>query len=254
MPWNFYDGSGNLLLSFDNIAVSQLANGTDGELITWDAAGAPTTVATGTSGQVLTSNGAGTAPTFQAAGSGLANVVEDTTPQLGGNLDMQANLLVGNGGSTGIAISANGEVNMAAQPSVAAYNSATDSNVTGNNTEATVDFDTEIYDQNADFASDTFTAPVTGRYLVIAGLRYSGTTASGTYNQAKINSSNRSWTQMQDIVGAADAPGISVAAIIDMDAADTLTIAMQAVGESSDVVDISGSGAPDTYVSVQLIA
>ena len=41
--------------------------------------------------------------------AGIANVVEDTTPQLGGNLDMQARLLVGNGGSTGIAIRANGE-------------------------------------------------------------------------------------------------------------------------------------------------
>ena len=56
----------------DNLAVSQLADGTDGELITWSATGAPTTVAAGTSGHVLTSNGAGAAPTFQAAGGGGA--------------------------------------------------------------------------------------------------------------------------------------------------------------------------------------
>jgi hypothetical protein len=49
------------------LAYSDLADGTDGELITWDAAGAADTVAAGTSGQVLTSNGAGAAPTFQAA-------------------------------------------------------------------------------------------------------------------------------------------------------------------------------------------
>jgi len=59
----------------DNLAVSQLADGTDGELITWDAAGAPTTVGVGTSGQVLTSNGAGAAPTFQAAGGGSTHMV-----------------------------------------------------------------------------------------------------------------------------------------------------------------------------------
>jgi len=53
------------------IAYTDLANGTDGELITWDASGVIAAVATGTSGQVLTSNGAGTAPTFQAAGSSL---------------------------------------------------------------------------------------------------------------------------------------------------------------------------------------
>jgi len=58
------NGTGN---SLSNVDVADLANGTDGELITWDAAGAPATVAVGTAGQVLTSNGAGAAPTFQAA-------------------------------------------------------------------------------------------------------------------------------------------------------------------------------------------
>lgn len=61
------NGTGN---SLSNVDVADLANGTDGELITWDASGAPTTVAVGTSGHVLTSNGAGAAPTFQAASGG----------------------------------------------------------------------------------------------------------------------------------------------------------------------------------------
>ena len=46
-----------------------------------------------------------------------------------GKVDLGSNLLVGNAGSTGIAISANGEVTMAAQPCVLAFNSATDANV-----------------------------------------------------------------------------------------------------------------------------
>ncbi len=57
------NGTGN---SISNIDVADLANGTDGELITWDAAGAPAVVAVGSATQVLTSNGAGAAPTFQA--------------------------------------------------------------------------------------------------------------------------------------------------------------------------------------------
>lgn len=52
------------------IKVPQLANGVDGELITWDSSGVPTTVAVGTAGHVLTSNGTGAAPTFQAAAGG----------------------------------------------------------------------------------------------------------------------------------------------------------------------------------------
>lgn len=52
--------------SLSNVDVADLAVGTDGELITWDAAGNPATVSVGTAGQVLTSNGAGAAPTFNA--------------------------------------------------------------------------------------------------------------------------------------------------------------------------------------------
>ena len=48
------------------VTLAKLAAGTDGELITWDAAGDPATVAVGTATHVLTSNGAGAAPTFQA--------------------------------------------------------------------------------------------------------------------------------------------------------------------------------------------
>jgi len=120
-----------------SVAISDLDDGTDGELITWDASGVATTVPAGTATQVLTSNGAGAEPTFQtvgAAGSaanlattgadvnvdlsappttgqvlvatsattstwqtpaatGIANVVEDTTPQLGGQLDVNGNAI-----------------------------------------------------------------------------------------------------------------------------------------------------------------
>ena len=48
------------------------ADGTDGQIPTFDANGEPAFVATGTAAQVLTSNGSGTAPTFQAAAGGGA--------------------------------------------------------------------------------------------------------------------------------------------------------------------------------------
>ena len=66
------DVTGSIALTIASavVTVAMLANGTDGELITWDAAGVAATVAVGTSGQVLTSNGAGAAPTFQTAVGG----------------------------------------------------------------------------------------------------------------------------------------------------------------------------------------
>ena len=54
-------------LADNAVGLAEMAPGTDGNLITYDANGDPAAVATGTSGQVLTSNGAGAAPTFQAA-------------------------------------------------------------------------------------------------------------------------------------------------------------------------------------------
>lgn len=49
----------------------------------------------GTAGQVLTSNGAGALPTFEDAtgGGGGGEVVDDTSPQLGGDLDVNGHLI-----------------------------------------------------------------------------------------------------------------------------------------------------------------
>ncbi|KKL09628.1 hypothetical protein LCGC14_2563960, partial [marine sediment metagenome] len=58
------NGTGN---SLSNVDIADLANGTDGELITWDATAVPATVPVGASGEILTSNGvgAGTSMLFQ---------------------------------------------------------------------------------------------------------------------------------------------------------------------------------------------
>ncbi len=61
-----------VLTNCTGLPFSGIADGTDGELLTWDSAGVAANVAAGTSGQVLTSNGAGTEPTFQAAAGGAA--------------------------------------------------------------------------------------------------------------------------------------------------------------------------------------
>jgi len=73
--WTFYNSSGQRLSSKGKVPVSDLADGTDGELITWGTDAAPTTVAAGTSGYVLTSGGANAVPSFQAAASVSSRVV-----------------------------------------------------------------------------------------------------------------------------------------------------------------------------------
>jgi len=71
-------------------------------------------VSSASSGQILSWNGSDYAwvadQTGGGGGGGISNLVEDTTPQLGGNLDMQANNITGTGTitATSVASSANG--------------------------------------------------------------------------------------------------------------------------------------------------
>ena len=241
MPWSVYNSTGKLLQSLaigdDSIVEGKL-----------DVSNAPT------NGYFLQAqSGEGGGLTWAAAG-GIASVVADTSPQLGGNLDMQARLLVGNGGSTGIAISANGEVTMAAQPLVIAINSAQDNDQTGGGTDATIDFNTEIKDQNADFASDTFTAPVTGTYRIDTSVYTIGGTSSMSQTYMRIKSSNKNWSRRERARVSTGDVQITASALIDMDAADTVYITLQDIG-GSDTVDIYGTTSEYwTYFSAQLVA
>ena len=84
------DVNGNKIASSANGDIEIEPNGT-GNLVldglTWPQAD-------GTNGQVLTTDGAGNLSfTTVSGGSGLANIVEDLTPQLGGDLDVQANII-----------------------------------------------------------------------------------------------------------------------------------------------------------------
>jgi len=62
-----------------------LADGVDGELITWGSDGVAATVAVGTASHVLMSNGAGAPPTFQAAPGG-GSVATDAVWDAAGDL------------------------------------------------------------------------------------------------------------------------------------------------------------------------
>jgi len=97
------DVTGATALTIANKAVEiiMLDDGTDGELITWDASGVAATVATGSAGQILTSNGAGAAPTFQAGGAD-GNGIYDGNGSLTGSttVTMGANSLTFDGNQT----------------------------------------------------------------------------------------------------------------------------------------------------------
>jgi len=68
-------------LADNAVGLAQMASGTDGQIITYDASGDPIAVGPGTDGQVLTSTGAGSPPAFEdipAAGAALTGSTDNT--------------------------------------------------------------------------------------------------------------------------------------------------------------------------------
>ncbi len=196
----------------------------------------PTAVA-GTCGFVLTSTTAGVTSWAAAAGG---DVVCDTSPQLGGNLDMQARLLVGNGGTTGIAISADGEITMAAQPAFSLENDTTCSNI--GTSQHTVAWDTERFDQGCNFnaSTETFTAPITGRYLLSVQLQFSGITAAVSNINTILVTSNLNYhnnTESREFTECEYYPTMYTV-VADMDACDTALAKVTVTGATT--VDIGG--------------
>ena len=152
-----------------------------------------------------------------------------------------------------------GAVLMPSQPAFTAMNTVSDPNVTGNTTSfAVVDFNAEIFDQGGDFASDTFTAPVTGRYLLTGQARLFGYTAAANEAHNKITTSNRTYVNIfQAIVGAYSEWSHPITALVDMDASDTATLSVRIRGESSNIVDIYGDSDQSdlqTFFSGYLVA
>jgi hypothetical protein len=74
-------------MSLTKIPINIMADGTDGNIISFDASGNPVAIATGSDGQVLTSTGAGSPPAFEAAAGGW-EFVEKVTASTSATVDM----------------------------------------------------------------------------------------------------------------------------------------------------------------------
>lgn len=138
-----------------------------------------------------------------------------------------------------------------------AYNSATDTNVTGNGAAATVDFDTEVFDNGNDFAADTFTAPVTGLYQFNISVESTDLTTvmtGHTLNLVIAGTSARTYRNsinITPIAGGGFQYPISVLA--KMTAGDTALVTLTITGGAGDTADIVGGSTAVTYFSGFLV-
>ena len=150
-----------------------------------------------------------------------------------------------------IDMSAGGAVNMPIQPAFLAQGDGQ----TGFplSTATTIDFETEVFDQGANFSSNTFTAPVTGRYL-FACMVYTRNLDIGTnYYQLQLVTSNRTYTAGLGTSGY-DADMLyfpfSVSILADMDFDDTAVLKMDVGSGGANQLIVESQ----TYFSGYLVA
>ncbi len=80
------------------------------------------------------------------------------------------------------------------QPTFMVFNSAERVNVTGDSTQLTVPFDMKVIDNTSNFSGNTFTAPVTGNYLLMYDVYIKGT-AAGNKCETRLITTLRTYTQ-----------------------------------------------------------
>ena len=224
--------------------ITALNNATANELVT---VGATTTELDAESGLTYTDGAlviGGTTPSLTIGDAGA----EDTKIVFDGNAqdyhigidDSSDDLVIGLGSTLGttshIVIDEAGHVKMPLTCAFKAESNTDQSNVTGDGTSHTYLFQNETFDQNGDFSSPTFTAPVTGRYLFYWSTSISGI-GSGHNTLEQLTTSNNNYLNHHSAVnmgrGASLIQNHSV--IADMDASDTASVSIAVEGGSATV-------------------
>ena len=136
------------------------------------------------------------------------------------------------GTTTGMTISKDGQVTKPLQPSF--YVDKTDAQQSvGVNTDTTIVFNTERYDVGSNFASNTFTAPVTGKYYLNAGILLGNPPTDAAYCECAIVTSNRRIGHLTDYDGLDQESvywAVNMSCVVDMDANDTAAVRVYQAG------------------------
>jgi len=149
--------------------------------------------------------------------------------------DSADDLVIGLGSTLGttshIVIDEAGHITM---PLTSAFNAVSAANQTvSTSNDTTVVLGTEVFDQNADFASNTFTAPVTGRYQLNGQVVATG--IDDEYLYFRIVTSNRTYGGVHQVpsTSGAEYELISTSCLADMDAGDTAFLQVNSESDTS---------------------
>lgn len=171
------------------------------------------------------------------------------------NLTVSGNTTLGDAAADSLTINA-GVFSAPNIPCFSAYNSVTDTNQTGNGATATVQFDTEAYDQGNNFSANTFTAPVTGKYFLSATVRLGSLTAAMTDIVCQIVTTARTYSNDWNItpVAAGGSYSCIVTCQADMSATDTAQVKVTVANGAGNTASIVGSTTQLTFFCGHQIA
>jgi len=138
-------------------------------------------------------------------------------------------------------IDSNGHVTMPYQSAFLVQKNAFQYNIALGSA-VTVTWETEIFDQNADFASNTFTAPVDGKYQMNVQLRITGVDSAHAYIHVYLKTTNRNYECLlldpTEFNGDLNYMTCAASHLIDMDASDTAYVVIYISGGTAQT-DIS---------------
>lgn len=151
--------------------------------------------------------------------------------------------------STALIDSSNRQTN-SSQPYFLVYLANQQSNATGNNVLATVNFDTKIKDVGTNFSSNTFTAPITGNYFLSANVLALSSTKLQTLMRILIVTTAQTFeSNVGDLLGMTPSTGqvaLMCTVIAPMTAGDTAIVQSQISG-STQSVSFYGQAAPPVF-------
>ena len=156
-------------------------------------------------------------------------------------------LTLGAGGGGSVVLDGNGILVNATQPAFSAQSNQMNSLAINSN--HTIQFANEIFDQNADFNTSTytFTAPVTGKYMLNVNLRMDNVQYAHSYLYMSLVTSNRTYESIIDLDRANaensnwDYMFLPINVLADMDSSDTAYVIITIPNAGSASSSIVGS-------------
>ena len=158
--------------------------------------------------------------------------------------DSTDSLTIGLGSTLGttshMVIDANGHITKPLQPAFCVQRDSSQDNI-ATDTATDIQFEAERFDIGSNFASNTFTAPITGKYQLNANIRLNNLDTASAYYIIQLVTSNKTYFSIiapSTFTGDVGYFTLNMAVLADMDASDTAKVQfLQSGGTAQTDVD-----------------